>query len=490
MLPSVTDLVFILLLVSLTYGRLAPRLLWDGDVGWHIRNGENILSSHAIPTSDSFSATRAGQPWYSWEWLYDVALGWTHSVAGLNGVVFLTAVIIAVTLSLVFRRALLRGTSLPATIFLFVLCLVASSIHFLARPHVVSWFLGMIWFWALEDYERTGKYGAVWLFPSLMMLWVNLHGGFILGFLLLGIFLAGAAAEVVFHRENPNKAVAMGRLKIISLVIAGCAFASLINPYSYKLHAHVYEYLTNRFYMQHIDEFRAPNLRGLPAQAFVLLLVVSVLAIWRAKAKLRPSAWLILIFCAFSGLWAARNIPIAAMLLVCVVAPLVPGKANIAALRDMRLDTVESRFKGHLWPVLVVIFTCGALLAGGRLFHRQVIDAHFDPHRFPVQAVETLAHRGIKDPVFSLDAWGGYLIYSRYPEQRVFIDDRHDFYGEAYLREYLKVLHLEPGWKDILDSWGVNLVVFPAKAKLSTELSKAGWKAIYQDETAAIFARQ
>src|SRR5207244_8717977 len=68
-LPSITDLIFILLLIAFAYGALSPRLLWDGDIGWHIRDGQNIIATHAIPRADSFSATMSGQPWYAWEWL-------------------------------------------------------------------------------------------------------------------------------------------------------------------------------------------------------------------------------------------------------------------------------------------------------------------------------------------------------------------------------------------------------------------------------------
>jgi len=492
LLPSVTDLIFVLLLVSLTYGRLGPRLLADADVGWHIRNGENILATHVIPRTNSFSATLAGQTWYSWEWLYDALLGWVHGHLGLNGVVLISALIIAFTMAAVFRMTLRKGGSLPVTIVVFLVCLVASSIHFLARPHIVSWLLAVFWFWALDRYERERSAGMVWFFPSLMMLWVNLHGGFVLGFVLLGFYLIAAVVDLL-SRDTVIRSGARERAITIGLVLVGCGVASLINPYSYKLHVHVYEYLTNRFYMQHIDEFRAPNLGGLPAQAFVLLLITAAFGIWMARGKLRTSEWLIVAFSVYSGLWAARNIPIASMLLVMVTVPLISKSdwtlRRFAALARPQLDRLELNLRGHLWPVMVVVATLAICLNGGRVLNKQVIAAHFEPSRFPVRAVSVLAERGSTNPIFSLDSWGGYLIYTRYPEQRVFVDDRHDFYGEPYLRDYLRVLHVEPGWQEILDRWGVNLVVFPAKSKFSGALVRAGWKTMYQDETAAIFVR-
>ena len=98
--PSTTDLIFIILLVAMSGGVLAPRLLGDASIGWHIRNGEQMLRTHAITRTDSFSVTMGGQTWYAWEWLYDVVIAGIHHWLGLNGVVFFTAVIIALTFAL------------------------------------------------------------------------------------------------------------------------------------------------------------------------------------------------------------------------------------------------------------------------------------------------------------------------------------------------------------------------------------------------------
>ena len=116
MLPSVSDLIFVVLLLSLSIGILAPRLLGDADTGWHIRNGELILTTHSITRVDPFSSTMQGKPWYAWEWLYDSAIGAVHRWSGLNGVVFVSALIIAVTFALMFRLALARGGTIAGTL--------------------------------------------------------------------------------------------------------------------------------------------------------------------------------------------------------------------------------------------------------------------------------------------------------------------------------------------------------------------------------------
>ena len=170
-------------------GLLSARLLGDASLGWHIRNGEQMLRMHAITRTDSFSVTMGGQTWYAWEWLYDLKIAAIHHWLGLNGVVFVTAVIIALTFSLTLRLSLKRGADLPVAAFLLVLSLGVSMIHLFARPHVLSWLFTVIWFQILDSSEEPENRRRLWVLPALMLVWVNLHGGFVLGFALLGLYL-------------------------------------------------------------------------------------------------------------------------------------------------------------------------------------------------------------------------------------------------------------------------------------------------------------
>jgi len=80
LIPSIADLIFIAFLAVLVYTNLSVRLLGDAGIGWHIRTGQWILANHAIPRIDLFSSSMPGQPWFAWEWLYDIAVGWLESV--------------------------------------------------------------------------------------------------------------------------------------------------------------------------------------------------------------------------------------------------------------------------------------------------------------------------------------------------------------------------------------------------------------------------
>ena len=89
LMPSLTDLAFLLPVVfHLMTDRGINRLLGDGDTGWHLRTGEWIMANGAVPSVDMFAYTRSGEPWFAWEWGWDLAFGWLHREFGMPAVVF------------------------------------------------------------------------------------------------------------------------------------------------------------------------------------------------------------------------------------------------------------------------------------------------------------------------------------------------------------------------------------------------------------------
>ena len=501
-LPSVTDLIFMILLAAMTFGALAPRLLGDAGIGWHIRNGQQMLATHSIARTDSFSSTRSGQPWYAWEWLYDLGIAKVHDRLGLNGVVFFTALVIAATFAMLFPFTLARGGSLLVTVVFVVLAVCASAIHLFARPHVLSWLLAVIWFQVLDSSEAApvANRRLFWL-PVLMLLWVNVHGGFLLGLALMGIYLLAGlfryAASVVSKQWTKKLAGVTG----LTLV------ATLVNPYGYKLHVHVYDYLSNRFLMSHIDEFQSPDFHGVAQQCFAALLLVTIVALASARGKIRTSHLLVVVFAAYSGLYASRNLPTSSLLLTLVVAPMLSQavadagteKQLAAWLRrffsqlqsfSARMGDMEQSCHGHLWPLAAVILGLVVCVQHGRLGSRPLMDAHFDAKRFPVAAADFMAHNSIGEPVFAPDYWGGYLIYRFSPAMKVVVDDRHDLYGEQFLRNYLNIVHVAPSWEASLDSMRTDWVLAPAGSSLVNILKESSqWKVIYEDKTAVMFHR-
>jgi len=344
LVPSASDLIFVALLGLLAFTALSVRLLGDAGIGWHIRTGQMILATHAVPRVDPFSTTSsslsAGPPWYAWEWLYDVIAGWLDAAAGLNGVVLFTALIIAGLFAWTFRLLLRRGTNVLVALVLMLLAASAAMIHFQARPHVVSWLFTAVWFWILESAEkRAGPHSdsylgdsdsqrswPLWVLPLLMVVWVNLHGGFLIGFALLAIYWIGAVWQWFGIKgdrfEDVLRKIRAGR-RIRALAVAGIvsAAATLVNPYGYKLHIHIYRYLSNRFLMDHIDEFQSPNFHYVAQKCFAGLLLLTLVALAAKRREAGVSQGLVVLFAVYAGLYASRNIPVSSLLLILVIGP-------------------------------------------------------------------------------------------------------------------------------------------------------------------------
>jgi hypothetical protein len=513
--PSIADVFFVALLGLLAFTALSMRLLGDAGIGWHIRTGQLILATHAIPRVDPFS-TATGQPWFAWEWLYDAAVGWLDRVAGLNGVVLFTALIIAGVFSWTFRLLLRRGANVLVTVVLVLLAASASMIHFLARPHVVSWLFTVVWFWILEAPERrlsgshsdgsdhaatsSSRARLLWL-PVLMLLWVNLHGGFLVGFALLGIYWCGAVWHWFTLKEGRFDDVLLrirtGR-RIQALTDAGIlsGLATLANPNGFKLHIHIYRYLSNRFLMDHIDEFQSPNFHYVAQRCFAGLLLLTLVALAaRTKTKTRDigiSHGLVVLFAVYAALYATRNIPVSSLLLILVIGPWLSEAMERLASTDFlqRMGQIEVSLRGHLWPIAAILLACWIAAHGGKVGATPLMDAHFNPKRFPVAAVNYLEKRGVPGPVVSTDYWGGYLIHRLYPRVRMVVDDRHDFYGEEFLKSYLKMVHVEPGWDTFLQQHPAQCVLAPKDSALANVLAESGdWKMIYNDDVAVAFVR-
>src|SRR5262249_14491578 len=136
--PTLVDVFFcVLLVVAFVRPAGLQGLLADGDTGWHIRTGELILETGRVPVADPYSFTRAGQPWFAWEWGADVIFAWLWRWKGVGAVAACCGAIISLTAALVFSR-ILRNCGLWLALGTTMAAVSASSIHYLARPHVFS----------------------------------------------------------------------------------------------------------------------------------------------------------------------------------------------------------------------------------------------------------------------------------------------------------------------------------------------------------------
>jgi hypothetical protein len=503
-LPSLADFAF-LMPIAFLFGRMdgVKTLLSDCDTGWHIRTGEWIIANGWVPMRDIFSFSKPGAPWFAWEWLSDVLFARLNALGGLQTVVMFSILMLSLTFTALFL--LVRRKSNPiVAIAVTMLAAAASSIHWLARPHLFTLLFLVLFYAALEQVQegRTRLLGVPILaaLPVVTILWTNLHGGFFVGTLMILGFGGGEILRFVFSPNAADRRPAWLKARSYFLSGGACLAASLINPYTYHLHVHMAQYLRDPFNSQHIVEFLSPSFHH-PAAIFfeAMLLLAAAAAVWNLRQGRFTEALLVFVW-AHAGLLAARNIPIfmiaaappvaAAIQQWLLRAPdlnvaawlrAVAGKFNRVAEETGETDAIA---RLHLVSVLGVLLVAALVYAP---HPPKKFRAEFDPKYYPAGALATL--RG--DPagrIFTNDEWGDYLIYRLYPAHKVFVDGRSDFYGDDFEEKYIDVLNVKYGWEKILSGFGVDTILLSPSAPLSGALKESSrWRVVYDDGIALVF---
>ena len=503
-LPSLADFAFLMPIVFL-FGRLegVKTLLGDCDTGWHIRTGEWIVTNHLVPTHDMFSFSKPGGVWFAWEWLSDVIFAGLNGMWGLRGVVLLSILLLCATITALFLVTRRKANPVTA-IVVTIVAAVTSSVHWLARPHLFTLLFAILFFAALERVRegqtRWGRVPYLALLPVATILWTNLHGGFFVGIVLVGTYGAGELARMALTADRESRGPAWQRAIRYFGCAGACLAASLINPYTYHLHVHLFEYLRDPYASTHIIEFFSLSFHHPVAIFFESMLLLSAVAVfWYARQGRYTESLLLLVF-GHLALLAARNIPI----FMLVAAPLVAGlvqawlnrlpelelaewvrrvaaKYNEIAARTAETDQIP-RF--HLVSVLGVAVVAALLFAPAP---PKKFRAEYDPQSHPAKAIEAL--KQMREPrIFTNDVWGGYLIWRLYPSDKVFVDGRSDFYGSAFEEKYIDVLNVKYDWERILSGFGVDTILLPTNAPLAGALKESSrWHVVYDDGVALIF---
>jgi len=484
-IPSIAQMGFLIVFIS-AFTVSGSFLLGDGDTGYHIRAGEIILKDLAVPRHDPFSFIAPPLPWTAHEWLSEVVMATVHNALGLPGIVFLFALLLSTTYWLLFRWIRSDGQNLLIDLLILILVLLSSRIHWLARPHVFSLLLFVLLYRILIlQQENRGNY--LYLIPPMMLLWVNLHGGFIVGFLVMGIFLSGYFLRfLASNGEERSESAIKG--KQLSLACAASVLAACVNPFGVHAFMFPFRLVSDTYLMDNVQEFLSPDFHGFAPYRYLLLFLIGMLGLSKRRL-LFTELVLVLLFTSMS-LYSMRYIPLCAI----VCAPILSRHGVIliceSKTRCVRLlkerseiyGKVDASAKGYAIPLVVLIVIAG--LAAGK------IPVRFTEKMAPTAAIDFLRTNPVQGNMFNNDEIGDYVIYWLYPRYKVFMDGRSDMYGEPILKEYLKVAHIESGWKDVLAKYDINYIFFYTDSVLVRHLlTDAGWRGVYSDNVASIFLR-
>jgi hypothetical protein len=293
----------LVLLVALGLFAMSAHSVTDPDVWWHLRTGELIIQTHSVPRADPYSFTRFGQPWVNHEWLSDVMIFTLYRWAGWGGLIVAFASIIGAALLLVFLRC--PGHPFTAALIT-ALGAVASAATWGVRPQMLSLLLASVLLLILQRFDQHPN--RVWWAIPLMLLWVNLHGGYAMGIALLALFLGGRALDVVLGFERWPRAAP--QLRRLALVLAACLAVIPLNPNGVRMYWYPLQTLHSASMQNYIDEWFSPNFHELKYLPLLLLILAILVGITLSPRRLRPRELVLLSATTLAGLRSVRHIPI------------------------------------------------------------------------------------------------------------------------------------------------------------------------------------
>ena len=479
LLPGLTSMLFIAAVGGVML--LGNRMInIDGDLPRHILTGRLIIESRSIPTTEPFIFPYEGRIFTPHEWLTDLLFFSIFTSAGLTGLVAVTAIIIASTFLILYHEIVKQGAMRLPTLMLVIWGLAITSLNWAIRPHAISMLLFMVWItWA--DRLARGEGGRWWKFPLLMLLWVNLHGEFIAGILVLLAYCAGWLWDYLTDRANSD--LRIGKLLLISL--SASLLISPLNPSGIKPWTTILGFVQNPYLMSRMQEVNPPNFQQKEFLIILGMLAFSLFILAIRRRKLLSGRVFLLIGFSLLALYAARNLHFYG-----IVAPYVLAVplSEILAYRvfqrtDENLKNVELQLKGYFWPSLVVL-----LLFLFSFTNRNIYS--FSKEIFPVEAIRWLQGNPQKGKMFNDINWGGYIESQTWPEEQTFIDSIADPAGEL-TQQYENIITTSPDWNKLLEEYDISWVIIKPTSLLARELiSHPDWELIYHDFTAMIFRRR
>ena len=500
---AVVTLLFIILFV------LAHRSIFDLDLWLHIKTGEWILEQRTVPKTDIFSFTIQGKPWVDHSWLFQVITYLSYNKFGFEGLIFLESLVICIAfLFLLF--SIYKAENFYITVLIFFLAIIASQVRYNIRPDIFSvLFLSIYLFFLKRPVKRLSFYALI----LVQVLWVNFHGYFFLGPLLVFVFVLQEFLARKFEDKLPwawsqaNRMEEANYIKLKRLLLL-VILVNLINPQFLKGALYpawlLKDALLGRhnLFFDYIQELKSVfKLKFAGTLHYFLIMIISLGVFILNFRRIKFSdLFMFVIFLPFS--FVIRNIAFFVFVASHIIYSNLEGLRQIPfLLKEKRPLWQKAAF--HLMFMIFVIFALYYL-------NNQLFLTYFDfqsgefksdllgirEHMFPKRGVDFVLNQSLPAKMFNDFNSGAYLIGRAYPQRQVFVDGRTELYGAEFHQDLRKISR---GDAEIFDkvikkynitAFFLSYAIFPPSRGLLEHLAEdPSWKIVYLDESATIFLK-
>lgn len=468
--------VLIVVLLSVVTFWSARNRIQDPDMWWHMKVGERIVQTGELPHTDEYSYTTGNHSWIPHEWLPELTIYQAYQWGGLAGLMLWLGLVGSILLGSLYLLCSAYSGNPKVALLGGLIGWFFGTISLAVRPLL----LGNIFLVALLGLVHLGRTrSAYWLWglPPLFAVWVNCHGSFALGLVILAAVLAAAHIDLQWGLVESTRWPAE-KLRVFRVVLVACGLALLVNPIGWELAV----YPLNLFFTQgdnlsNISEWQPLNFQEPRGVAFIVIFAILALAVLTLKKKLRLEEIALIVLGSYLAVRHTRMVFVFGIL----VAPIV-CRLLASSWRGYRASQDFPRVNAALTAVALVLIW-QAFPGDARL--QATVD-----EMFPTAAIAYLAQNEVSGNMLNDYLWGGYFIWNA-PERKVFIDGRTDIFDwTGVLGEYMSWYTQQDSPDALLDKYRIDYCVLAVDSPISHAVERLpNWSEAYADDVAVVFTR-
>jgi hypothetical protein len=460
------------LLAAVIFG-FSVRQIAEPDIWWHLRNAAYLFQHHSFPSVDTYSFTAAGSPWMNFEWLSEVPFFLAFKALGLQGLLLVYFSLLVLIYIGVYHRSCRAGADCKDATLVTLLAIFLGVVSIGPRTLLVGWLCMVGLLLVLDRFQRTGK--GLWLLPPLFALWINLHGSWIFGVVVLVLTIASGLVEgewglVVARRWTS------GELKKLLSVFTVSLAALLVNPFGYKMVLYPFDLLFRQHgAMQYVQEWQSVDFSTGDGKLALLVILALLAAGLFSRRRWKLDEVLLTAFALWAALSHARFLFFAGLVLVPILAPRL--KLFPPYQRELDKPWLNAGIMAAVVGSLIFFFPSAARL-------QQKVD-----EQYPTAALQFMQRQQLKGRIFNQYVWGGYMEWNA-PELKPFIDGRADiFVYNGVLDDHRKATTIEEPFQ-ILDKYQIDEALLKPEWPLTYLLEHSpAWHMIYSDRVAMLLER-
>ncbi len=430
-----------------------------------------MLDHGRLPSHDLFTYTVSGHSWTDHEYLTEVVMALLTNWGGLAAISIFFAVITYAGFVFMYKTARVSRRPYVVAGLGLALAALAGAPIWGPRAQMITFALSCLELYWISEY-LGGRSRAINYLPFVVVAWANLHGGFVVAFVFLGVAIAAELVELATAADSIARVPHRQRLRTLARVLVICGVAVLATPHGLSVYLNPLETLTSPAQRRLIVEWFSPDFHMLVLAPFMAMLLLVVAGF----ALRRPTVYQLLLTLGLIALslQSARHIAI----FIAAVTPILIETwsgiwEDLAAKRGWEgRSPPPSRLLQVTTVVALVVIAGAVTFRVGAELNRQASHTSGD---YPVAAANWLAdHPEIGTRMYNQYGWGGYLANRFYPDpnRRVFIFGEASVMGDTFLQKYQDVQTLRSNWVQVLDEYKVDYVIYNRHEALTNVLEQ------------------